>query len=127
MKARILFAAATLIAIGTGAVIAQSDPIAARKALMKGNNDGAGVLVRMMRGTEPFDASKVDPVFAQWAETAQKLPGLFRQALVSTCRRLVPALLQPRRTHFLALFHWSTHHNRSSRGGCVLIQVTMPT
>lgn len=77
MQARTLFAAATLIAIGTGAVIAQSDQIAARKALMKGNNDGAGVLVAMMRGTSPFDASKVDPVFAQWADTAQKLPGLF--------------------------------------------------
>lgn len=77
MQARTLFAAATLIAIGTGAVIAQSDPIAARKALMKGNDDGAGVLVAMMRGTAPYDASKVDPVFSQWAETAQKLPGLF--------------------------------------------------
>jgi cytochrome c556 len=77
MKSRTLFAAAALIAIGTGAVIAQSDPIAARKALMKHNNDGAKVVVAMMRGSAPFDASKVDPVFSQWAETAQKLPGLF--------------------------------------------------
>jgi cytochrome c556 len=77
MKSRTLFAAATLIAIGTGAVIAQSDPIAARKTLMKHNNDGAKVVVAMMRGSAPFDASKVDPVFSQWAETAQKLPGLF--------------------------------------------------
>jgi cytochrome c556 len=77
MKSRTLFAAAALIAIGTGAVIAQSDPIAARKTLMKHNNDGAKVLVAMMRGSAPFDASKVDPVFSQWAETAQKLPGLF--------------------------------------------------
>jgi cytochrome c556 len=77
MKSRTLFAAAALIAIGTGAVIAQSDPIAARKTLMKHNNDGAKVVVAMMRGSAPFDASKVDPVFSQWAETAQKLPGLF--------------------------------------------------
>jgi cytochrome c556 len=72
-----LVAAALTIALGTGAVIAQSDPIAARKALMKGNNDGARVLVTMMRGQAPFDAGKVDPVFDQWAATAQKLPGLF--------------------------------------------------
>ncbi len=30
-----------------------------------------------MRGTAPYDASKVDPVFDQWADTARKLPGLF--------------------------------------------------
>jgi cytochrome c556 len=77
MKVRGLVAAAALIALGTGAVIAQSDPIAARKELMKHNNDGARVLVAMMRGTAPYDAAKVDPVFSQWAETAQKLPGLF--------------------------------------------------
>jgi cytochrome c556 len=77
MKVRTLSVAAILVALGTGMVIAQSDPIAARKALMKQNNDGAGVLVAMTRGTAPFDASKVDPVFAQWADTAQKLPGLF--------------------------------------------------
>jgi cytochrome c556 len=77
MKVRGLVAAAALIALGTGAGIAQSDPIAARKDLMKHNNDGAKVLVAMMRGTAPYDASKVDPVFSQWADTAQKLPGLF--------------------------------------------------
>jgi cytochrome c556 len=77
MEVRTLAVATILVALGTGAVIAQSDPIAARKALMKQNNDGAGVLVAMTRGTAPFDASKVDPVFAQWTDTVQKLPGLF--------------------------------------------------
>ena len=69
--------AGLLIALGTGAVIAQSNPIAARQALMKGNDDGARVLVQMMRGQTPYDAGKIDPIFDQWAETAQKLPGLF--------------------------------------------------
>jgi cytochrome c556 len=31
----------------------------------------------MMRGLAPFDAAKVDAAFAQWADTAQKLPSLF--------------------------------------------------
>src|SRR5262249_10507246 len=62
---------------GSGAVIAQSDPIAARMALMKGNNDNATIMVKMMRGQAAFDAAKVEAAFAQWADTAQKLPGLF--------------------------------------------------
>ncbi|MGA8996840.1 MAG: cytochrome c, partial [Pseudolabrys sp.] len=44
---------------------------------MKGNNDNANVVVQMMKGQTPFDAAKVDAAFAQWADTAQKLPGLF--------------------------------------------------
>lgn len=63
--------------IVTSPVLAQSDPIAARKALMKGNNDNARAMVQTMRGQKPFDAAAVDAAFAQWAETAQKLPGLF--------------------------------------------------
>ena len=69
--------AAVFVALGAGAVLAQSDPIAARMALMKGNNDNANVVVQMMKGQAPFDAAKVDAAFAQWADTAQKLPGLF--------------------------------------------------
>ncbi len=69
--------AALAVGLSAGAVMAQSDPIAARIALMKGNNDNAKVVVQMMRGRAEFDASKVEAAFAQWAETAQKLPGLF--------------------------------------------------
>jgi cytochrome c556 len=71
-------AIATLaIGLSVGAVIAQSDPIAARMALMKGNNDNARAMIQTMRGQKPFDAAAVEAAFAQWAETAQKLPGLF--------------------------------------------------
>ncbi|MGA7312180.1 MAG: cytochrome c [Pseudolabrys sp.] len=69
--------AAVFVALGAGTVLAQSDPIAARMALMKGNNDNANAVVQMMKGQAPFDAAKVDAAFAQWADTAQKLPGLF--------------------------------------------------
>ena len=44
---------------------------------MKENNKHAIIVVRMMRGQAPFDAAAVDAAFAQWADTAQKLPGLF--------------------------------------------------
>jgi cytochrome c556 len=71
-------ALAVVVAVcGTGAVIAQSDPIATRMALMKENQTNAEIVVRMMRGQVPFDAARVDAAFAQWADTAQKLPSLF--------------------------------------------------
>jgi len=63
--------------LGAGAIVAQSDPVATRKALMKENNENAKVAVQMMRGQTPFNPAKVDAAFAQWANTAQKLPGLF--------------------------------------------------
>jgi cytochrome c556 len=69
--------AVLVMALNAGAVMAQSDPIAARQALMKGNNDHARTMIQTMRGQKPFDAAAVDAAFAQWAETAQKLPALF--------------------------------------------------
>jgi cytochrome c556 len=65
------------IGLSVGAVVAQSEPIAARKALMKANDDNARNAVQMMRGQQPFDAAKVEAAFVQWADTAQKLPALF--------------------------------------------------
>ena len=44
---------------------------------MKGNDEGAKAVVAMMRGQQPFDGKAVDAAFAQWADTAQKLPSLF--------------------------------------------------
>ena len=65
------------VAVGVTAVMAQSDPVSQRKALMKGNGQHVGAISRMVKGEEPFDAAKVTAAFAQWTETAQKLPGLF--------------------------------------------------
>jgi cytochrome c556 len=65
------------VAVGMTAVMAQSDPLSQRKALMKANGQNFGVVNRMARGEEPFDAGKVNAAFEQWTETAQKLPTLF--------------------------------------------------
>jgi cytochrome c556 len=73
----VLSLAGLMVSAATGAVIAQSDPIAARRALMKANNDNAKIAVAMMRGQAPFDPAKVDAAFAQWTETAQKFDALF--------------------------------------------------
>jgi cytochrome c556 len=57
--------------------MAQSDPIAQRKSLMKENGKHSGTLNRMVRGEDPFDAAKVDVAYAGLADTASKLPPLF--------------------------------------------------
>lgn len=59
------------------AVIAQTDPVKTREDLMKQNNEHAKTLVQMMRGQRSFEPKAVEAAFAQWADTAEKLPGLF--------------------------------------------------
>ena len=65
------------LAVSAVAVLAQSDPVKELEDLMKGNDKGAKTVVAMMRGQAPFDGKAVDAAFGQWADTAQKLPGLF--------------------------------------------------
>ena len=69
--------AAIIIAVGIAGVAAQADAIKTRQALMKGNDAGGRLLSQMARGRVPFDAAKADAAFAQFADTAAKLPGLF--------------------------------------------------
>ena len=76
MFARAIVAALTVV-FSVGAVMAQQDPVKTREDLMNKNNDHAKAVVQMMRGQQPFDAGAVDTAFKQWADTAQKLPGLF--------------------------------------------------
>ena len=76
MFVRIILAALA-VGFSVGAAIAQQDPVTTREDLMKQNNDHANAVVQMMRGQAPFDAAAVDAAFKQWADTAQKLPGLF--------------------------------------------------
>jgi cytochrome c556 len=64
------------VAIGVTAVIAQTDPIATRKGLMKENNQHHKTIRTMVKAGE-FDAAKVDAAFNQWDDTAKQLPKLF--------------------------------------------------
>src|SRR5215469_9712647 len=73
---RIVLAAAA-VALAVTAVAAQSDPIAARKALMKGNGDQAKIAAAMVKGEAPFDAAKANTIFATFADAAAKAPALF--------------------------------------------------
>lgn len=73
---RIVLAVAT-VAFAITAVVAQSDPIAARKALMKANGDQAKIGAAMAKGESPFDAAKVATIFTTFADSAPKMPSLF--------------------------------------------------
>jgi cytochrome c556 len=78
MRISIAWAVAALAVAWAGtAVFAQADAIKTRMNLMKENNDNAKTVVQMVRGQRPFDAKAVDAAFAQWADTAKQLPGLF--------------------------------------------------
>lgn len=65
------------VALGITAVAAQSDPIAARKALMKENGAQAKSGTAMVKGEAPFDLAKAKAVFATYAAAAGKMPALF--------------------------------------------------
>jgi cytochrome c556 len=73
---RTVFAVAA-IALGISAAVAQQDPIAARKALMKANGDQAMIALAMMKGEAPFELAAVQKIFATFEDTAAKAPALF--------------------------------------------------
>jgi cytochrome c556 len=69
--------AVAAIAFFAGTAIAQQDPIAARRALMKANGDQAKIGASMMKGETPFDLDKARKVFAAFEDAATKAPSLF--------------------------------------------------
>lgn len=73
---RTAFAVAVL-AFAATALVAQSDPIAARKSLMKGNGDQNRVATEMLEGKRPFNLDEAKKVLATFAETGEKAPALF--------------------------------------------------
>ena len=71
---RIVFAVAA-IALAASIAVADQDPIAARRALMKANGDEAKAGVAMIKGEAPFDLAKAHRMFETFESAAQKMPG----------------------------------------------------
>ena len=69
--------AVAAIAIGVTAVAAQSDPIAARKALMKDMGAQTKTGGGMAKGEVPYDQAKAQAIFATYVDVAAKMPSLF--------------------------------------------------
>jgi cytochrome c556 len=64
--------AATLVAVGVTAVVAQGDPIAARQALMKENGTQSRVAREMIEGKQAFELAKAQKVLATFAAVHDK-------------------------------------------------------
>ena len=65
------------LAIGATVVLAQQNPIEARKALMKANSAQARVGAAMAKGEAPFDLAKAKAIFATYEQAAAKFGDLF--------------------------------------------------
>lgn len=85
------------------AAFAQSDPIAARKALMKAQDDQARIAVRMMRGDVPYDPAKADAVFKAFADTTEKFGTLFPDNSKTGDTKAAPAIWTDRASFNAAL------------------------
>ena len=72
-----LVLAAAIAAIGVTTVVAQSDPLAQRKAIMKGVGEQSRVARDMLDGKTPFNADAAKKVFATFEDAAGKMPALF--------------------------------------------------
>jgi cytochrome c556 len=77
MRFATALAAVAVVAFAATAVVAQQDPIATRKALMKANGQNAGAISKMVKGEAPFDLATAKKAFATFQDAAAKMPDLF--------------------------------------------------
>jgi cytochrome c556 len=73
---RAILAVAPLV-LAASLAAAQSDPIAARKALMKANGQQAKIGAAIAKGETSFDSAQVETIFATFIDAAEKAPALF--------------------------------------------------
>jgi cytochrome c556 len=91
MMKRIVLAVA-VVAFGVTAVVAQSDPLAARKALMKENGKQSGIAKEMIEGKQPFDLAKAKVVLATFAAVSEKGKNLWPDNSKSGDTASLPAI-----------------------------------
>jgi cytochrome c556 len=72
-----LVLATAFAALGITAVVAQSDPIAARKAVMKENGNQSRIAREMIEGKQPFNLEAAKKVLATFGGTADKVKNLW--------------------------------------------------
>jgi cytochrome c556 len=85
------------IAIGITGVVAQTDALSQRKALMKKNSQHTKAVSAMVKGDAPFDAKAVTAAFTQWSETAAQLPKLFPDDSKGGDTRALPKIWSDRK------------------------------
>lgn len=88
---RLLIAGAGLFVAAT-AVLAQTDVIAERKALMRGNGAATRVGTQMIRGEVPFDVAKAREVFSGIVAGMDRFPNLFPEGTQTGDTRAAPTI-----------------------------------
>ena len=91
MMKRIVLAVA-VVALGVTAVVAQSDPLAARKALMKENGNQSRIAREMIEGKQPFDLAKAKAVLTTFAAVHDKGKNLWPDNSKSGDTASLPAI-----------------------------------
>jgi cytochrome c556 len=84
--------AAAAFALGITAVVAQSDPIAARKAIMKENGAQSRIATEMIEGKRPFDLAAAKKVLHTFADAATQIKPLFPDNSKSGDTAALPAI-----------------------------------
>lgn len=76
---RTVIAVFAVLLLGVTAAAAQSCPefIQKRQTLMKKSGEEAKIGTAMIKGERPFDAAKVQEIYAAFAEDAKQMPTLF--------------------------------------------------
>jgi cytochrome c556 len=86
------FVLVAAFAFGATAVVAQSDPIAARKAVMKENGAQSRIATDMIEGKRPFDIAAAKKVLATFADSATKAKPLFPENSKTGDTAALPAI-----------------------------------
>jgi cytochrome c556 len=92
MMTRLVLAVAAAVALATTAVVAQNDPIAARKALMKENGAQSRIARDMIEGKQPFNLAAAKKVLATFADSATKAKALFPESSKSGDTAALPEI-----------------------------------
>ncbi len=84
--------AVAVLAVGATALVAQTDPIAARKALMKANGDQYRIVNEMFESKRPFSLDDAKKAFAAFEDAGEKAPALFPESSKTGDTAALPAI-----------------------------------
>jgi cytochrome c556 len=113
MMKRIVLAAA-FAALGVTAVVAQGDPIAARKAVMKENGNQARIAREMIEGKQPFSVDAAKKVLVTFGETHDKAKNLWPDTSKAGDTAALPAIWENKADFDAKLAKFSTDSKAAS-------------
>ncbi|WP_341988872.1 cytochrome c [Azorhizobium sp. AG788] len=93
---RFALLAALLVPLAATVVVAQTDPIKDRKAVMKEIGDQTKVAGAMVKGEAPYDAAKAAAIFKTYADGAAKYGALFPAGSDAGDTKAAPAIWSDR-------------------------------